>query len=382
MNAHSTTPRQLTVGIVTYDFDPPIGGLGALAGTYIRELRRQFPQHRFVVISPSLCADDRGSWFGRLRWRRSGGCPLFSLSLSWSLAGRIRKHAIDVLHIHTGSGGVFLLRRPSCPVVVTAHHTYRQEAAIVFIRSSLKRIWKKWMSFLERRTYRIADAVTCVSSDTAQELIQNYGIDAKKISIVENPVPFEPLEKYRGLPKQNRTILFVGRLEERKGVMLLLEAFDLLLKDMPDIRLRLVGSNLLGEKLGRFIRTHKLEEKVTLLGYVHDPIRFREMAQATVLVVPSKLEGFGLVAAEGMLLGTCVVASDAPGLRSIVGEGKTGFVFRNDDELDLVRALRTALTNDGQRSAVETSARAIAETRFRVEDRARELMELLTRITR
>lgn len=367
----------LTVGVLTYDYDPAIGGLGALAKTYVHELRKQHPEARFIVISPSRNVDERGSLLGRLRWRKSGGCPLFSLSLLWSLRGIIRRHGIQLLHVHSGSGGVFLLRRPSCPVVVTAHHTYRQEVAIVFAGSAIRRIWKTWMAALEKRTYRLATRITCISADTAEELLENYAVPRDKITVIENPVPVAPLDRFRGLPKSDRTLLFVGRLEERKGVMLLLQAF-LELKDRhPDLKLRLVGNNLIGHKIHRFIDDNALRSRVALLGYLHDPFRFREMSQATALVVPSLLEGFGLVAAEGMLLGTCVVASDAPGLRSIVEEGKTGFVFRSGDKDDLVRVLERVLLDGSLRSTVEQSARSIAEKRFDVPSRAHDLMALL-----
>lgn len=374
MTAQTIPPRGLKVGVVTYDYRPPIGGLGVLAETYVRSLRSAYPDSVFTVISPSPKADERGSFAGRFRWRKSGGCPLFSLSLLWSLPRIARRLRIDVLHVHTGSGGVFLLRRPPCPTVVTSHHTYRQEAAMVYDTSPLKKWWKLFMARLERRTYMLADLVCCVSADTRTELITNYGIPEHKVIVIENPIHAGSLERFRGLPKDPDTILFVGRLEERKGIMLLLEAFHELSKEFPRLHLRLVGRNLLGERLDRFLGAHQLSERVTSLGYVHDPFRFREMAQASILVVPSRLEGFGLVAAEGMMLGTCVIASDAPGLKSIVQDGVTGFTFRSGDRADFIRAMRTALSDVQARTVIEKQALIAAEKRFGVGERTRELM--------
>lgn len=365
----------IRVGVLTYDYDPPIGGLGVLAQTYVRALRQLYPASVFTVISPGRRADDRGSALGRFRWRKSGGCPLFSLSLLFSLPSIIRRHHLDVLHVHAGSGGVFLLRKPRCPLVVTSHHTYRQESAIVFDRSPLTRLWKRFMSRLEMRTYRLADLICCVSTDTKTEILEHYGIPESKVIVVENPVPTDVLSRFRQQPKEKDTILFVGRLEERKGIMLLLKAFHALSKDLPGLRLRLVGRNLIGDRLDGFLGSHRLEERVTSLGHVHDPYRFREMARATVLVVPSRLEGFGLVAAEGMMLGTCVIASDAPGLRSIVEDGKTGRTFRSGDLDDFIRVMREVLSDADGRKRLETQAREIAEHRFSVQARAEELME-------
>ncbi len=381
MHSDPSGTSGISVGVLTYDYDPPIGGLGVLAQTYVRALKSLYPSSGFTVISPSKRADDRGSIFGRFRWRRSGGCPLFSLSLLFTLPSIVRRHRLDVLHVHAGSGGVFLLRRPPCPVVVTSHHTYRQESEMVFDRSPLKRWWKRCMSFLEKRTYMLADLVCCVSADTRAELIGHYGIPESKVIVVENPVPTDTLERFRTEPKDPATILFVGRLEERKGIMLLLKAFHILSKEFPDLRLRLIGRNLIGERLDGFLGSHDLENRVTSLGHVHDPFRFREMARATVLVVPSRLEGFGLVAAEGMMLGSCVIASDAPGLRSIVEDGKTGRSFRSGDVQDFTRVLREVLADPAERQRLALGGRQRAEKRFSVQERTEELMNALMSVT-
>lgn len=381
MESPESPNHGLRVGVLTYDYLPSIGGLGVLAETYVRALRKIEKQSVFTVISPATRADERGCWLGRSRWRKSGGCPLFSLCMSFTLPSLVQKCSLDVLHVHAGSGGVFLLRKPRCPVVVTSHHTYSQEAAVVFDSSPLRRWWKTFMSYLERRTYQLADLVCCVSADTRKELIEQYKIPASKVIVVENPVPIDVLKRFRGLETQKDTILFVGRLEERKGIMLLLEVFQELSKEFPQAKLRLVGRNLIGERLEHFLGAHQLADRVTSLGYVHDPYRFREMSQATVLVVPSKLEGFGLVAAEGMMLGTCVVASDAPGLRSIVEDRKTGLVFKTNDKADFLRALREALGNESLRKEIERMSMEHAEKRFSVEDRARELMNAFASVT-
>jgi glycosyltransferase involved in cell wall biosynthesis len=303
----STTHTGRRIGIVSYDFDPPIGGLGVLVKTYVDEMRKLFPDDQITVISPAAKADEFGTPLGRFRYLKSGGCPLFSIALFFSLPTLVRKHSFDLIHVHSGSGGVFLLRRQPCKVVVTAHHTYRQEADLVFRRNPLKRLWKLFMALFEARTYNLADAVICVSKDTADEIISQYGVAAAKVCVIENPVRIASSETLRSLPKNPDSILFVGRLEARKGILLLLKAFAMLKKEVPTAKLRLVGANLLGDKLDSIIRSLNLQGSVISLGYVHDPYRFRETAEATVMVVPSTLEGFGLVAAEAMVLGTCVV---------------------------------------------------------------------------
>lgn len=368
------------IGVVTYDFDPPIGGLGVLVRTYCRSMRRIFPADTTIVVAPSAGADERGSSFGRARYRKSGGCPLFSVGLFFSLARIVREHRLDLLHVHAGSGGVFLLRRPSCPLVVTAHHTYRQEADLVFRTQPHRRVWKLFMSILEARTYHLAQTVICVSRDTADAIVHQYGVPERRVCVIENPVDVAPADSLQDLPKHQETILFVGRLEERKGIMLLLNAFELLRKDLPTVKLRLIGSNLIGERLTKMIASRGLSGSVEMLGFVDDPQRFQEMAQATVLVVPSLLEGFGLVAAEAMVLGVCVVASDAPGLRSVISGGRTGLLFPVGDVLACADALKRVLTDHALRTRLEKAARLDALLRFDLQKRSRDIGDIYVRL--
>lgn len=380
MTQNPQPPEGRRIGVVSYDFNPPIGGLGVLVRTYLESMKRLFPRDTTIVISPAPNADERGAPLGYRRYRCSGGCPLFSVVLSFTLPALIRKHRLDLLHVHAGSGGVFLLRRPTCPLVVTAHHTYRQEADLVFRRQPLQRVWKLFMSILESRTYRRADTVVCVSRDTADAIVHQYGVPANRVCVIENPVDVAPADSLQDLVKHPESILFVGRLEERKGIMLLLNAFELLRKDLPTAKLRLIGSNLIGERLTKMIASRGLSGSVEMLGFVDDARRFREMTQATVLVVPSLLEGFGLVAAESMVLGTCVVASDAPGLRSVISSGRTGLLFPVGDALACAEALKRVLADHSLRKRLETAARQDALLRFDLQKRSRDLADVYARI--
>lgn len=370
------------IGVLTYDFSPPIGGLGVLATTYVESLRRLFPEDTFIVISPSKGSDVKVPLWGRMRFNKSLGCPLFSLCMHFVIRGIVLREKLDLIHVHAGSGGAFLLRNPGCPVVATAHHTYMQEVRYVFGSTILKRISKSFMARLERATYCVACAVTCVSKDTADEIIKNYFIPASKVSVIENPVPTHELLKFRGLSRLDDVILFVGRLERRKGIMTLLRTFAELSTEFPTLKLRLVGANFMGRVIDRFIGSKNIADRVTQLGYVHNPYRFREMAQATVIVVPSMLEGFGLVAAEGMLLGSCVVASDAPGLKSVVTDGKVGLTFKAGDVEDFKRVVRLALKDAALRKRLGEQAIIEGEKRFDVDARAGDLHKVFHAVLR
>lgn len=354
----------MRLGIISYDFDPPIGGLGIVAKQYIEELRRLSPSDTFVSISPSPKATEQVSPLVASRYARSGGCPLFSFSLLFLLSSLIRRHTLEALHVHSGSGGVFLLRKPCIPLVVTAHHTYLQEVHLVFLRSPVRRVWKFLMSLLERRTYYIADAITCVSKDTADALVRDYRVDPSKVTLIENGVS----DRYFSQPKLTRDpqrILFVGRLEERKGIWTLLRAFQKVLTQIPGARLELIGRNLIGSSLIEYIHTHSLSTAVDLRGYIEEGDRILSMSTATIVVVPSLLEGFGLICAEAMALGCPVVCSSAPGLRSLVSDGETGLIVHPCSPGALATSLVQLLKDSAQQRSLADRARDVAKIRFR-----------------
>lgn len=359
----------MRIGIISYDYAPAIGGTGIVARQYVERMRQMFPEHSILVIAPGAEADDQVSWLARFRFRKSGGCPLFSCVLTFSLPGLIRKHRLDVLHVHAGSGGVFLLRKSQCPVVVTAHHTYRQESTLVFTHQPLKRFWKNLMGRLERRTYLLADVIVAVSADTASALVEDYGIAKSRIRVIENPVKIPAGDS--SIIKDYASILYVGRLEERKGSWTILEAMDRLRLHFPAITLTVVGSNLIGSSVERFIAKKNLGRHIRLLGFVDQERYESERRRAGIVVVPSLLEGFGLVAAEAMMDGACVIASDAPGLRSLIRDKETGLLFRSGDSLSCASAMEWALKNAseaaliGQRSAADIRVRCDPDARTR-----------------
>jgi glycosyltransferase involved in cell wall biosynthesis len=142
-----------------------------------------------------------------------------------------------------------------------------------------------------------------------------------------------------------------------------------------------VGNDLSGGKLRRVLKDEGLTDFVTVTGYIDDRRMYEELAQATVLVVPSMLEGFGLIAAEAMIAGTCVVASDAPGLRSIVRDGETGLVFRSGDSTECAKAVARILDDRALRHALEQQARREGLKRFHLKERAMDLHRVFERVT-
>ena len=146
-------------------------------------------------------------------------------------------------------------------------------------------------------------------------------------------------------PGGDRYVLALGTVEPRKNLPGLDAAFDTLATKDPDLRLVLAGPDGWGtagldEALARAAR-HR--DRVVRPGFVPENDRGDLLAGAAVLAVPSFYEGFGLTAAEGMLAGTPVVASDAGSHREVIGEA--GILVPAADHDALTGALDRVLTD-------------------------------------
>ncbi len=307
--------NSLHIGIVSWDYDPPIGGMGHHVASLSSGLRAA--GHRVSVFSRSNLPLP----FGR--------SILFSFLLGFFLRRWIRKSSLDILHVHAGPGGVFLMTKPKgLPLIVTANHTYVDQVRYVGEQ------WKRILVLFERRTYRMADSILCISADTALSLRHDYGIAPEKLTVIPCGID---IRKFAAcdlpLAERKRQCVFVGRSDRRKGFDLLEAAWKIVQEKIPDAQLHVVG-----------IAAPSMSS-VTYHDHCSDQELAMLLGSSRVLVCPSRLEGFGLAAAEAIASGTPVVASDVPGLRSVVLNFETGLLITPDPEC-IATKLIPLLTED------------------------------------
>ena len=151
-------------------------------------------------------------------------------------------------------------------------------------------------------------------------------------------------------------ILFVGQAVERKGLPLLLRAFEALREELP-ATLTLVGAS--AEEVSHMM----LDDRgVRALGKVSEDDKLRELARAEVVCAPSLHgESFGMVLTEAFAAATPVLASDIPGYRDVVRDGRDGLLVAPGDALALAEALRALALDRGLRTRMAVSARQRAE---------------------
>lgn len=166
------------------------------------------------------------------------------------------------------------------------------------------------------------------------------------------------------IERQSLRVLFVGRIEKRKAVDILLEAAEQLIPEFPHLEFHLVGKRNEDEDSGAeagFLRrnAHKPEilQRVRFLGAVTEEELRQEYGNADIFCLPSRYESFGLVLLEAMSFSKPLVAARAGGMPEIVEDGQTGFLFTPDDSRELAESLRRLIVDPALRQSMGAQGR-------------------------
>ena len=288
----------------------------------------------------------------------SGG-SIARISLSLWLRPRIKslllREAFDVIHIHEPFSGAVpvnvLSVASSVPsLIVGTFHT--------FLGTRLYKVGAKRfaMRYFRRLQGRIA-----VSKPARDFISQHFPGDYEIIPNGINVRNFADAAPFSHLIDGKTNILFVGRLEKRKGLRYLLGAYSRLKWDWPDIRLIVVGRGKPDEESYRIIAERNLQD-VVFLGNVSDEDKARYYKSADIYCSPATgRESFGVVLLEAMAAGTPVVASNIEGYSSVISHDREGLLVPPKDEARLAEALDALLARPEQRRRLAAQARTTVE---------------------
>lgn len=212
------------------------------------------------------------------------------------------------------------------------------------------RLWRRW-----RGVFRLVIA----ESEELRDRLESE--DIGPVVMLPHAVPDQPMRPPLAPPP---LAAYVGRFVPEKGVDVLLRAFARVVPELPGARLLLVGDGPERVRLDQLIGELRLTDNVTRTGHLSRPEMERQMAAAWVQVVPSRwAEPFGLVAAEGMMRGTAVIATKTGGLAEIVEDGRTGIHVPPGDEEALAQALLRLLQDRDLAERMGREGRVVTRSR-------------------
>ena len=201
-------------------------------------------------------------------------------------------------------------------------------------------------------------AVFCVSEYIKQQFIKGISTEKQKVHVLHNGVN----RKITRFPKKKKDILFVGRLVPEKGIDLYVEVVKSIAPNYPDWNFGVIGSLKLGDQNRTNFFGKKVVEKFKNIGSQATYYGFKDysfveekMKTASIIVIPSLWEEpFGLVAAEAMSNGICIIASKVGGIPEIIRDN--GVLIENINFQKLEKSLIELINNDKLRNSYQKKA--------------------------
>lgn len=359
--------KQVTIAHVVCTYPPYRGGMGNVAFEYVERLRtRGWNVHVFTIRDQVVEDDSRHIHRipSILHIGNAGVLP----SLFHRLSG------FDLVHLHYpffGGAEPVIVRkamRPTQGLVMTYHMDAAADGMKGAIFSAHRRLLFPWLVNRVDRilvsSFDYAKHSALAELDVDDRIEEHpFGVDLERF----HPGVESELRERHGIPHKTSILLFVGGLDAAhtfKGLSQLLEALEELVG--YDWQFVVVGDGNLKETYQAQAKDKGLESRVTFAGSVsHEDLpRYYRLADFHLFPSTKRAEAFGLVVLEAAASGIPTIASDLPGVRTVVEDGATGLLVPPGDVEALKRAILVFLEQVEMRQRLGLSARTNAEQKY------------------
>jgi glycosyltransferase involved in cell wall biosynthesis len=310
------------------------GGIATVLAALLEHQIGLLGTRSVAAIVPSSHRDELAGFADEclIPFERSGRDAHSLMALAKTIRRGLKEFRPNIVHLHSSfAGGIGRLTSLTVNCDGERKIVYSPHAFAFIARTSS--FQRRLFEVVERRLAALTDRIICVS-DFERAAGMNAGLDNGLLYRIYNGVKLPPEPVGRPLSKEDGPLkmLFVGRFDRQKGLDVLLKA----MKMLPERRFRLtvVGEGVLDQL------NPEMLPNVRYVGWVPNNALGAFYCECHVVVMPSRWEGFGLVAAEAASYGVPVVATRCCSLPEIVEDGKTGRLFDIDDH----RALASILT--------------------------------------
>ncbi|MBA7630664.1 Mannosylfructose-phosphate synthase [subsurface metagenome] len=264
----------------------------------------------------------------------------------------------DLFHGHYVDAGIVTLDVAKAfgkPAFFTAHSigAWKREKMGGNSEEMEKKYKFKHRTVEELRIFKIVKAQTVTTKLQQEKIEQLYGFTADNIVVISPGVdihnfqPFKPNEKKIKTDLPEKYIFCLSRIDTNKGHDLLLNAFDIVRKEIPDIHLVIGGGSPEPQQteleilamMKRIVHEKNMYKRVHIIGYVPDDKLVVSYQQAKLFALPSIFEPFGMTVLEAMACGIPVIASKFGGIRTVISSGENGLLIDPSNNREFAEAI-------------------------------------------
>ena len=286
----------------------------------------------------------------------------------------LKKIKPDIVHTHLLKAdfyGRISSRLAGIKHIVSTYHTNSSSHKIKKGES------KNINDYLDNLSIRFSHChIIAVSEKVKDYVIKKTENRNHKIAVIGNGINIDDfvimdkeekntLKKQLKLDCNDYLITFAGRLEIHKGIDFFLESLKDYIKKNKNIKIIVIGTGNLEQYLINFIIQNDLTDNINLLGFKHDVNKYIQISD--LVVVPSIVEGFGLIILESMLCKVPVLASNAGAIPEIIKDKYNGYLFQSGNKQSLIDSL-DYIINQKDSETILTNAYNIVTDRYNIKN--------------
>lgn len=309
----------------------------------------------------------------------------FSLSLTKALKKNIKN--FDLIYI----SAVW-----NYPTAISAHYCRKYDKPYIIAPRGIfypytfnKKIWKKWPYYklITKRDLERASAIHYTAKDEFDKGHSFLELKNKNIIIVPNGVD---LSEFVNLPKREnlrnrypelknkKVILFLSRLDWKKGLDVLAKAYGIIARKRKDAHLLIVGDGQesFKDKIKKWFQDEDVLDRTTFTGMLTGKEKLEAYSGSDIFTLPSHSESFGMVIVEAIACGLPVVISDTVGIFNEIQQSKSGLVFPSGDWGKLSEAIIKLLDDENLAKQINKNGQKLIKENFEINETADKMIEV------
>jgi len=356
------------------DIKHPLGGG---AEVHFHEIFSRIAElgHEVTLFCSSFPGATRRERIDGIEVIRKGGRNTFNFWVALKYWTTFRSQHFDVVIDDINKIPFFTPLFVRKPLVGIAHHLFGKT---VFLETHFFAALYVYLSEKLIKCFYCRTPFLVVSESTRGEFRQ-LGFPDENLILVPNCIDSN-VYRVTGVEKSRIPLVgYFGRLKKYKSIDHLLRAFQIVRKDFPEARLKIVGDGDDRIRLEKIVGELDLGGSVEFTGYVSVEKKIEYLQEMHFVVNSSSKEGWGLTVLEANACGTCVIASDVPGLRDSVIDGETGILYEYGNIEQLAQKISHLLHDQQLRKRLSDNAFEWSK-KFRWEDSAKKTLEVLEKV--